>query len=95
MAAPASAALTRGPRAVVETDVMRAVIDSTGGDLRALQLLSYRETEDKNKLFTLFEDSHTRPYVAQNGLIGAGLPTHRSVFQLKPGTYRLAADANQ
>ena len=88
-AAPSSAALGRGQRAVVETDVLRAEIDSTGGDLRALQLLLYRETEHKDQILALFEDSVTRPYVAQNGLIGAGLPTHRSVFQLTPGTYRL------
>ena len=96
-AAPASpsAALLRGQRAIVETDVLRAEIDSTGGDVRGLQLLRYRESEDKNKTLVLFEDSVTRPYVAQNGLIGAGLPTHRSVFQLKPGTYRLANGASQ
>ena len=96
-AAPASpsAALLRGQRAIVETDVLRAEIDSTGGDVRGLQLLRYRESEVKNKTLVLFEDSVTRPYVAQNGLIGAGLPTHRSVFQLKPGTYRLANGASQ
>ncbi|MHB8915882.1 MAG: membrane protein insertase YidC [Thiobacillus sp.] len=92
---PSTAALQRGQRAIVETDVIRAEIDSTGGDIRALQLLPYRETEDKRKTLALFEDSATRPYVAQNGLIGAGLPTHRSVFQLNPGTYRLANGANQ
>jgi len=94
-AAPSSAALARGQRAVVETDVLRAEIDSTGGDLRALQLLPYRETENKDQILALFEDSVTRPYVAQNGLIGAGLPTHRSVFQLTPGTYRLRNGAAQ
>jgi YidC/Oxa1 family membrane protein insertase len=79
----------------VETDVLRATIDGNGGDLRELQLLPYRETEDKKQVFTLFEDSRTRPYLAQSGLVGEGLPTHRSVFQLNPGTYRLAGGAAQ
>jgi YidC/Oxa1 family membrane protein insertase len=57
---------------VVETDVLRATIDANGGDLRELQLLPYRETEDKNQIFTLFEDSRTRPYLAQSGLVGEG-----------------------
>ncbi len=92
-AAPASAGLAKGQRAVVETDVMRVEIDSTGGDLRALQLLPYRETENKKQVLALFEDSITRPYVAQSGMIGAGLPTHRSVFQLNPGAYRLGEGA--
>lgn len=96
--APPAAAATgfgRGPRAVVETDVLRATIDANGGDLRELQLLPYRETEDKNQVFTLFEDSQTQPYLAQSGLVGEGLPTHRSMFQLNPGTYRLTGGAAQ
>jgi len=96
-AAPAStqAGFAKGQRAVVETDVLRATIDANGGDLRQLQLLSYRETEDKNQVFTLFEDSPTQPYLAQSGLVGKDLPTHRSVFQLNPGTYRLASGEAQ
>ncbi len=94
-AAPAQAGFAQGPRAVVETDVYRATIDANGGDLRELQLLSYRETEDKEQVFTLFEGSQTQPYLAQSGLVGKDLPTHRSVFQLNPGTYRLTGGAVQ
>lgn len=90
-----SASFGRGPRAVVETDVLRATIDSNGGDLRELQLLPYRETDDKNQVFTLFEDNQTQPYLAQSGLVGENLPTHRSAFQINPGTYRLAGGAAQ
>ncbi|MDP1534833.1 MAG: membrane protein insertase YidC, partial [Rubrivivax sp.] len=62
VAAPTSG-FAKGHRAVVETDVLRASIDANGGDLRELQLLTYRETEDKNQILTLFEDSATRPYL--------------------------------
>jgi YidC/Oxa1 family membrane protein insertase len=94
-AAPVQGAFASGARAIVETDVLHATIDANGGDLRQLQLLKYRETEDKNRIFTLFEDDPTKPYLAQSGLVGKGLPTHRSVFQLNPGTYRLAGGAVQ
>ena len=94
-AAPVQASFNKGARATVETDVLHATIDANGGDLRELILLKYRETEDKNKVFTLFEDSQTRPYFAQSGLVGQGMPTHRSVFQLNPGTYRLSGGALQ
>jgi YidC/Oxa1 family membrane protein insertase len=94
-AAPAQAGFAKGQRAVVETDVLRATIDANGGDLRELQLVSYRETEDQNQVFTLFEDNQTRPYLAQSGLVGKGLPTHRNAYQLAPGTYRLADGATQ
>jgi YidC/Oxa1 family membrane protein insertase len=85
----------KGDRAIVETDVLRAEIDANGGDLRNLQLLPYRETEDKSKVFTLFEDSTNRPYLAQSGLIGQGMPSHRTPFQINPGTYRLSGGAAQ
>jgi YidC/Oxa1 family membrane protein insertase len=95
-AAPApSGGFVRGERAIVETDVLRAEIDANGGDLRLLQLLAYRETEDKTSILTLFEDSRTRPYLAQSGLVGPGMPTHRSAFQINPGTYRLSKGAAQ
>ncbi|MFN3544583.1 MAG: membrane protein insertase YidC [Thiobacillus sp.] len=94
-AAPAQTGFAQGARAIVETDVLRATIDANGGDLRQLQLLDYRETDDKKVVFTLFQDTPARPYVAQSGLVGQGLPTHRSVFQLNPGTYRLAGGAAQ
>lgn len=94
--APAQAAgIAKGQRAVVETDVLHAVIDANGGDLRQLKLLPYRETDDRTQVFTLFEDNQATPYMAQSGLIGKNLPTHRSLFQLNPGTYRLAGGAAQ
>ncbi|KAB2319827.1 membrane protein insertase YidC [Betaproteobacteria bacterium SCN1] len=92
--APAVAAFARGVRAVAETDVLRATIDANGGDLRMLQLLPYRETDDKKQIFELFEDDESgRPYIAQSGLIGKDMPTHRSVYQLNAGTYRLTNGA--
>ena len=69
-AAPAQTGLVAGQRAVVETDVLRATIDANGGDLRQLQLLPYRETEDKNQVFTLFEDDPIQLYLAHSGLVG-------------------------
>jgi YidC/Oxa1 family membrane protein insertase len=91
--APGTGGLTRGARAEVETDVLRATIDANGGDLRGLQLLAYRETEDKAQILKLFEDTPARPYVAQSGMVGAGLPTHRSIYELNAGNYRLANGA--
>ncbi|MHB1076186.1 membrane protein insertase YidC [Thiobacillus sp.] len=94
-AAPAQTGFAKGARAVVETDVLRATIDADGGDLRQLQLLTYREMETRNEIFTLFEEDPAQPYLAQSGLLGKDLPTHRSVFQLNPGTYRLTRGASQ
>ncbi len=93
-AAPAASptGFSSGARAEVETDILRATIDAHGGDLRQMRLLGYRETENREQIFTLFEEG-AQPFVAQSGLVGKGLPSHRSLYQLKPGTYRLAAGA--
>lgn len=94
-AAPAQpdtgAKLASGARAVVTTDVLRAEIDATGGDLRSLALTRYRDALDQNKPLLLLEQTPGREYVAQSGLIGTALPTHKTVFELVPGNYNLAA----
>ncbi len=95
--APAAVAqgLVNGARAVVTTDVVRAEIDANGGDLRSLALTRYQDAVDKKKTFQLLEQTPGHEYVAQSGLIGAGLPTHKTLFQLTPGNYTLAQGQNQ
>lgn len=89
--APQGHGLTAGARAIVETDVVRAEIDAHGGDLRKLALVGYHELDDANKILVLLNDAAATPYVVQNGLLW-GLPTHKDVFQLTPGVYRLSGE---
>lgn len=89
--APQGKGLPRGPRAIVETDVYRAEIDANGGDLRKLELVGYHQVDDPGKTLVLFSDSEEAPYVVQDGLLW-GLPTHKDVFQLTPGVYKMSGD---
>jgi len=93
-AAPATGNVEKGARAVVKTDVMTAVIDAHGGDIRALTLPAYRQNEDTSKLFMLFEERAQRNYFAQSGFVGAALPSHKTVYELVPGEYALKAGEN-
>ena len=77
----------------VTTDLVKATVSSQGGDLVKLELLKYKDHEDKEKTFVLFDDLHK--YIAQSGLIGEGLPTHRSVFKRVAGPTELADGANE
>ncbi|MGQ9686134.1 MAG: membrane protein insertase YidC [Thiobacillaceae bacterium] len=86
---PESVKLSRGPRAAVRTDVIDAVIDSHGGDIRSLILTAYRDNADRNKPFQLFEERPGRNYLVQSGFIGQGLPNHKTVYTLKAGEYVL------
>jgi YidC/Oxa1 family membrane protein insertase len=93
-AAPTSSSVETGARAIVKTDVLSAVIDAHGGDIRELTLPNYRENEDQSKLFKLFEERAGRNYFAQSGYIGGTLPNHKTVFELVPGEYALKAGEN-
>ena len=79
----------KGARAKVVTDVLTAEIDANGGDLRELLLTSYRQNESAKLPFKLFEEQPGRNYFAQSGFIGGALPSHKTVFELVPGEYRL------
>ena len=87
--------LVRGQRITVTTDLMRAEIDTTGGDLRTLQLLKHNATVDASKPFELFTDKGNRLYVAQTGLVttsNPALPTHKTVFTAEKAEYSLQGD---
>lgn len=93
---PQAAAAQAGQKISVKTDYLLAEIDTAGGDLRRLELLKQRDTLDKRKNFVLLEFEPEHIYVAQSGLIGHGLPTHKTQFsaeatsyELKPGAERL------
>ncbi|MGH8630727.1 MAG: membrane protein insertase YidC, partial [Burkholderiales bacterium] len=91
--------VTQAPAArpiVARTELVVAEIDPQGGVLRRLELLKHRDTLDKSRNFVLFEQSTQRTYLAQSGLIGAGLPNHTTRYSttdheyaLKPGEDRL------
>jgi YidC/Oxa1 family membrane protein insertase len=89
VSAPVSAAETF----TVTTDLLKATISTQGGDLVGLELLKYKEHDNKDKTFVLFDPAHQ--YLAQAGLIGEGLPTHRSVFKRVEGATTLADGASE
>lgn len=82
--------LEKGQRIKIETDLYRGEIDTVGGDLRKLVLLQHL-SDDKQNDFVLLDDAATPLlYVAQTGLIGSDLPTHRSVFASSADSYKMA-----
>ncbi|NWG87878.1 MAG: membrane protein insertase YidC [Hydrogenophilaceae bacterium] len=89
VAAAPTGGVAKGARAQVKTDVLTAVIDTNGGDIRELVLTQYRQDEDKTQPFKLFEERQGRNYFAQSGLVGKDLPNHKTVFELVPGDYQL------
>jgi YidC/Oxa1 family membrane protein insertase len=93
-AVPASVAATeassKGEIIKVETDVYLAEISTVGGDFRRLELKLHKDPVDKSRLMVLFQSSPEHTYMAQSGLVGAGLPNHRTLFTAKEKIYSLA-----
>lgn len=81
--------LQNGQRIKVKTDLYHAEIDVNGGDLRALTLLKHR-ADDGAGFYQLMSDA-TDPmlYVAQTGLKGYDLPTHRALFTSANTEYQM------
>ena len=93
--ASAGATLPKGERIKVKTDLIEAEIDVNGADLRRMTLIKQGSSQDKNKPMVLLADEAPHYYVAQSGLIGAGLPTHKERFTSPAKEYVLAADAKE
>ncbi len=94
----AGAAAGAGGRVLVETDLVRAEISLTGGELRRLELKDYAVTKDApDQKMALLDDRDGRYFVLQSGLAGTQAPlvTHRSVFTSAKTEYRMQPNQNQ
>ncbi|GAB4512337.1 MAG: membrane protein insertase YidC [Sulfuricaulis sp.] len=90
--------LVSGMRIQVRTDVIDAVIDSQGGDVRELKLRRYPVTLDKpEEAFPLMRDAGPELFIAQSGLIGLDgqYPNHKTPFAAAASHYTLADGQNE
>ncbi len=83
--ATAAAAAQAGERLVVTTDLVKATFDTRGGSLVRVELLAHKDGEGH---VVLLDQSASRLYVAETGLVAAGMagavPDHTTV--MKPTT---------
>ncbi len=73
----------------ITTDVIKADIDTIGGELKKLELLKHKDGTDHTKNMVLFDNSAKRTYLAQTGLLGGAFPNHKSGFIARPGVRTL------
>jgi YidC/Oxa1 family membrane protein insertase len=97
--APAPAAPTRAESVTIETDLVRATIDSTGGTLARVELLQQVDAIDPGKKMVLLDRSPSRLYLAESGLVppagGTGLPNHHTPMRVVPGERVLTPGQNE
>jgi YidC/Oxa1 family membrane protein insertase len=98
-ATPVANPTSKSPHIEVVTDVFKASIDTQGGTIDRLELLSYVDQFDRKRNVVLFDQSAKRLYKAQTGLIaaagGPALPNHLTLYEVLPGPTSLAAGQDQ
>ena len=83
---PAGAATPQaGEKITISTDLLKAEINSAGGELTRIELLQHKDSANESKNVVLMESDSGRTYVGQSGLIGTSAPNHRSLFTVRPG----------
>ena len=103
--APASVSVDAQPaaikkeRIVISNDVLTLSFDTEGGTLVRSVFSKYADMTDKASGFVLLDESNSRVYVAQSGLIGAtgaaAMPTHKTLMTVLPGERTLKGGQNQ
>ncbi|MDO9402102.1 MAG: membrane protein insertase YidC [Polaromonas sp.] len=88
-ALPATTPSATKERLVVTTDLLTLTFDTEGGTLVRSAFTQHKDMTDKTAGFMLLDESATRVYVAQSGLIagagGGSFPTHKTLMTAAPG----------
>jgi YidC/Oxa1 family membrane protein insertase len=102
-AAPAASAAAAVPGAAqapapsekiqIRTDLLMVELDTVGATLSRLELRKHKDVKDPEKNFVLLGPEHD--YRAQSGLIGEGMPNHRTAWRALEGERALATGADR
>ena len=81
---------------VVKTDLLELTLNTLGGDIRQLNFKKHLANDSKNNYELMTDISNDANkylfYVAQTGLLGNNLPTHKSLFQSDQTSYQMTSD---
>jgi len=78
----------------IKTDLYTAKIDPVGGVIAEIALNKHRDPHDAGKPYLVVQRSSERTSIAQAGLLGEGLPNHRTTYEVLPGPRELPAGAD-
>ena len=90
-----NAAAPAGQTITIRTDLYKAEVDTVGGVISLVALDKHRDGHDDTKPYLALQRNAERTYVAQAGLLGEGLPNHRTLYEVLPGPRELAPGADR
>ena len=95
---PADAEVVSQQRIIVETDVIRAEIDSLGGVVRSIKLKKFPVSlEQPDEFLEIVHSQSNSVYLIQSGLRNKTntAPTHHSIYQTAQSEYRLEEGSDE
>jgi YidC/Oxa1 family membrane protein insertase len=88
IAAPVAAS---GEPIIVKTDLFEVELNTMGGDIRRVTLFKVFSALDRNKPLTLLAADPKQYFVTQSGLLGEGMPSHKTIYTVQGREFALAA----
>ena len=85
-----AAAASASSKVTIKTDLYTAEVDTVGGVISLVSLARHQDATDPTKPYRVLQNNGERVFVAQTGLIGEGLPTHQTKYEVVPGPTELA-----
>jgi YidC/Oxa1 family membrane protein insertase len=79
----------------IATDLFRVEVDPVGGAITQVALLKHRDPSSEAKPYLALQRTAERTFVAQSGLLGEGMPNHRTDYTVLPGPRELAPGADR
>ena len=77
---------------IINTDLLELKINTVGGDIRELKFNKHLADDTKNKYLLMTDIGNPLFYVAQSGLLGDNLPTHKSKFTSVKESYQMDSE---
>ena len=77
---------------IINTDLLELKINTVGGDIRELKFNKHLADDTKDKYLLMTDIGNPLFYVAQSGLLGDNLPTHKSKFTSVKESYQMDSD---
>jgi YidC/Oxa1 family membrane protein insertase len=93
--APAPDASAAARLVTIKTDLYTVDVDPLGGVITRVALSAHRAVDHPELPYVLMQKTPEHTYVAQSGLLGPGMPNHRTVYEVLPGPRELAAGADK
>jgi YidC/Oxa1 family membrane protein insertase len=82
--------VTGGEPIVIRTDTMEVELGTLGGDIRRVTFNHVYSALDRTKPLTLLQPDPKHFFITQSGLLGEGLPSHKTLYEAQAKSFTLA-----